>query len=76
MRRGRSPSSVSSKLNWRALGALVITVCLGGCSATALRCGVDGESSFVEIYDIPQNFSQNIRTYTELCGFAYEGDKP
>jgi hypothetical protein len=46
---------------------------LGGCSATSLRCGVDADSSFVELYNVPQNFSQNIRSYSELCGFAYEG---
>jgi hypothetical protein len=45
---------------------------LGGCSATSLRCGVDNDSSFVELYNVPQNFSQNIRSYSELCGFAYE----
>ena len=45
---------------------------LSGCSATSLRCAVDGDSSFVEIYDIPQGFSQNTRAYKELCSFAYE----
>lgn len=47
---------------------------LSGCSATSLRCAVDGDSSFVEIYDIPQGFSQNTRAYSELCAFAYDGD--
>lgn len=46
---------------------------VSGCSATSLRCGVDADSSFVELYNVPQNFSQNVRSYGELCGFAYEG---
>ena len=57
----------------RFFGFVFLAVCLGGCSATSLRCGVDGDSSFVELYNVPQNFSQNVRTYGELCGFAYEG---
>lgn len=55
---------------------IIISLCvvsLAGCSATSLRCGVDSDSSFVELYNVPQNFSQNIRSYSELCGFAYEG---
>jgi outer membrane biogenesis lipoprotein LolB len=50
----------------------VLALVLSGCSATSLRCGVDNDSSFVELYNVPQNFSQNIRSYSELCGFAYE----
>lgn len=49
-------------------------VVLSGCSATSLRCGVDGESSFVELYGAPQHMSQNTRQFGELCGFAYVGD--
>ena len=51
---------------------LAVLASLAGCSATSLRCGVDADSSFVELYNVPQNFSQNIRSYSELCGFAYE----
>ena len=55
---------------------VIILSCLTlfGCSATTLRCATDGESSQVELYNIPQNFSQNISAYKELCGFAYEGE--
>ena len=53
--------------------SLASVALLAGCSATSLRCGVDADSSFVELYNVPQNFSQNIRSYSELCGFAYEG---
>ena len=51
---------------------LVALSTLAGCSATSLRCGIDGDSSFVELYNLPQNFSQNTREYARVCGFAYE----
>lgn len=46
-----------------------------GCSAMSLQCGVDGDSSFVNINAAPQVLSQNSRNLAELCGFAYESDK-
>ena len=48
-------------------------VLLSGCSATSLRCGVDGDSSFVELYNFPQNMTRETQRMAELCGFAYEG---
>lgn len=45
---------------------------LMGCSAMSLQCGVDGDSSFVNINSAPQVLSQNSRNLAELCGFAYE----
>ena len=45
---------------------------LSGCSATSLRCGVDGESSFVELYNFPQDISSQSRYFADLCAFAYE----
>ena len=51
-------------------------VLISGCSATSLRCSTDGDSSYVELYNIPTNVSQNIRAYTEVCAFAYEKDPP
>ena len=57
---------------YRKISLVLLALMLGGCSATSLRCGVDADSSFVELYNVPQNFSQNIRSYSELCGFAYE----
>lgn len=53
----------------------VLLALLSGCSATSLRCSVDGDSSFVEIYDIPKGFSQQTRAYAELCAFAYEKEQ-
>ena len=48
-----------------------LVILIGGCSATSLRCAVDGDSSYVELYNLPQNVSQNIRAYQEVCAFAY-----
>lgn len=47
---------------------------LAGCSATSLRCGVDEDSSFVELYNVPQDLSSQARHFTDLCGFAYEAE--
>ena len=58
----------------QSIAILISLVFVSGCSATSLRCAIDGDgSSYVELYNIPQNFSQNIRSYSELCSFAYEG---
>ena len=51
--------------------SLVVSGC-GAFSATALRCGTDGESSYVEITSAPQNIANNTRAYSELCAFAYD----
>ncbi len=50
----------------------LVLAMLSGCSATSLRCGVDADSSFVELIGTPQHMSQNTRSFGELCGFAYE----
>ncbi len=50
----------------------VILLSTMGCSAMSLQCGVDGDSSFVNINAAPQVLSQNSRNLAELCGFAYE----
>lgn len=47
-------------------------VVLSGCSATSLRCSVDGDSSFVELINIPQDLGGQSRHFKELCAFAYE----
>lgn len=51
---------------------------LSGCgalSATSLRCGTDGDSSYVEVVSAPQSLSQNTRALSELCAFAYEENR-
>ena len=60
----------------KLLSSLVVFAMLGGCgafSATSLRCGTDGDSSYVEVVSAPQSLSQNTRALSELCAFAYEG---
>ena len=54
----------------------LIVICsllvLGGCSATSLRCGVDDDSTYLEIYSIPQDLGPFSRNVADMCGFAYE----
>jgi len=45
---------------------------LMGCSVTSLQCGVDGDSSFVNLNTTPKVLSQNARNMAELCGFSYD----
>ncbi len=52
-----------------AVLAILLTM---GCSVTSLQCGVDGDSSFVNLNTTPKVLSQNARTMGELCSFAYE----
>ena len=55
---------------------IIVAFSLGGCgafSATSLRCGTDGDSSYVEVVSAPQSLSQNTRALSELCAFAYIG---
>ena len=56
---------------WIIFGCLILSGC-GALSATTLRCGTDGDSSYVEIGSAPQGIAQNTRALAELCGFAYE----
>lgn len=65
---------IKSKLA-RVTTAAISLAAISGCSATSLRCGVDGDSSFVELYGAPQHMSQNTRQFGELCGFAYVGEE-
>ena len=46
----------------------------GAFSATTLRCGTDGDSSYVEIVSAPQSVASNTRAMGQLCAFAYEGE--
>lgn len=54
---------------------VVLPLCgCGAISATTLRCGTDGSTSYVEVASAPQSLSQNTRALAELCAFAYEGN--
>jgi uncharacterized protein YceK len=62
----------------RLFAILFFVGTLSGCgamSATSLRCGTDGDTSYVEVVSAPQSLSQNTRALAELCAFAYEGAK-
>lgn len=48
---------------------------LSGCSASVLRCGTDGESSYVELVNVPQEISGQARHMQGLCAFSYEEDE-
>lgn len=70
---GALASLAEKEFSLKTIILLVVIFTLSGCSATSLRCAVDGDSQYVELYNIPQNFSQNVRAYGELCGFTYQG---
>ena len=56
--------------------SILFILCLSGCgaiSATSLRCGTDGDDSYVELVSAPQNVGSNGRVIAEICSFAYEG---
>jgi hypothetical protein len=53
------------------VSCVLMTAC-GALSATTLRCGVDGDSSYVEIVSAPQGISANTRALGELCAFSYQ----
>jgi len=48
---------------------------LMGCSVTSLRCGTDGDSSFVNLNTNQETLSQNSREMASLCAFAYQESK-
>ncbi len=54
------------------LSGVLFFLTLVGCSVTSLQCGVDGDSSFVNLNTTPAQLSQNSRNMAELCSFAYE----
>lgn len=56
---------------------IVLSLTLTGCgafSATTLRCGTDGNSSYLELVSAPQQIGSMNRSIGEMCAFAYEGD--
>ena len=59
----------------KLIATFTIMLNLFGCgafSATTLRCGTDGQSSYVEVASAPQSIASNTRALATLCGFAYE----
>ena len=67
------------KVYKKVIGLTALSLTLTGCgtlSATTLRCGVDADSSYVEIASAPQSIASNTRALAQLCGFAYEVQIP
>lgn len=59
----------------KLVSVIALAIFVSGCagfSATTLRCGTDGDSSYVEVISAPQELSQNTRALAELCSFAYQ----
>ncbi len=56
----------------KKLALLILCTSLMGCSVTSLQCGVDGDSSYVNLNTTPKVLSQNARSMGELCSFVYE----
>lgn len=52
---------------------LALSAC-GAMSATTMRCGMDGDSSYVEVVSAPQSISSNTRALADLCAFSFERD--
>lgn len=52
--------------------AILFAASVMGCSVTSLQCGVDGDSSYVNLNTTPKILSQNARNMATLCAFAYE----
>ncbi len=51
---------------------VLLAVSLSGCSATSLRCGVDGDSTYLEMVSMPQDLGPFSRNVASMCGFAYD----
>lgn len=56
----------------KLITAGILFTALMGCSVTSLQCGVDGDSSYVNLNSTPSTISQNSRNLAELCSFAYD----
>ena len=71
-----TPDQTGAVMKFKFLLLALLGLALSGCSATTLRCGItsDGES-YVDLVNVPQDISVQTRSFTELCGFAYEKDE-
>ncbi len=50
---------------------IVLSSCaVVGCSVTSLQCGVDGDSSYVDLATTTKSISTTGRQMSELCGFT------
>ena len=71
--KGEGSREFEIKKQIKAAAQLVLVAALGtGCSVTSLQCGVDRDSSYINLNTTPTTFPQNARSMAELCAFAYE----
>lgn len=61
-------------MRYLLLSSAIPLALLAGCSGTSLRCGTDGDSSYVELVNVPQDLTSAVRHYRDLCGFNYGVD--
>lgn len=69
------PNQDVSRMAVRAL-IIISSALLSACSTlsgSSLRCGVDGDSSYVELVKLPQT-PVDTRYYAGLCGFLFDQD--
>lgn len=63
----------------KTLGTISLFISMllvSACSVSSLRCGVEEDRSYVDLVDVPQDIARAGQYYAELCGFAYEADRP
>ncbi len=58
--------------SYKFAGFILLCLPMAGCSATSIRCGSDGESSYVDLTNIPDNLPNQIKSYAQLCNFSQE----
>ena len=83
--RGRKKASLIQELNavvttvkyLKKISLASLLALLVGCSIspTSLSCGVDGDESYVTMENLKDNSPQTIRTYAEICGFAFQNQE-
>lgn len=67
----------SLEMVWKKIAVLTPALLISGCSllsATGLRCGTDGDSSYVELVNVPQDITSASRYLADLCSFAYDSE--
>ncbi len=71
--------SVSLLTSSRIIGIILASSILAGCGTfgmkglTALRSRTsDGDSSYADLVNLPEELGQNARYFAQLCGFLFE----
>lgn len=56
----------------RNFATIAVLALCAGCSTTSLRCGMDGESSYVDLENARSDITSQVSGYVRLCGFAVD----